>query len=303
MRKTSRLKAMIERPEILVMPGAYDPFSARMIELAGFEAIQCTGFGIAGSFLGLPDVSVIGMTEMADRTAAIARSVAIPVMADADTGFGNAVNVWFCVRTFEAAGAAGLNIEDQIMPKRCGHLAGKELVETGEMVGKIAAAVAAKSDPDFVVNARTDALAVMGVEETIRRGNAYLAAGATMVFVDGADSRDAIRRLAREINGPVAVNMVEDGKTPDGLSFRELEEMGVARVSLPGTAILGALRGMEVILAAVKDSGGLAADRSLHYPFRKAQSLVGMDEVYRLEAQFLSAEAMERKYSQTGSGR
>ncbi len=297
MKRTTRLKQMIERPEILVMPGAYDPLSAKLIERAGFEAVQCTGLGIVASHLGLPDVSVLAMSDMAARTAAIVQSVDLPVMADADTGFGNAVNVWYTVRSIEAAGAAGVNLEDQVMPKRCGHLDGKEVISIEEMAGKLRAAVDARQDPDFVINARTDSLAVYGLEETVRRGNAYLEAGATMVFVDGANDREAIRSLACRINGPVAVNMVEGGKTPEDLTFAELEAMGVARVSLPITAFLGALRGMEVALAAAKARGSFVADPALVYGFSDAHELIGMEHVYDLERRFLPEEKLAAKYA------
>ena len=204
MRKTTRLRQLIEAPQLLVMPGAFDPLSARLIAEAGFHAVQGSGLAISANHLGMPDVSIISMREMAERSRVIASSVDIPFMADGDTGFGNAVNVWYTVRAFEEAGAAGINLEDQVMPKRCGHLAGKEVIPVGEMCAKLAAAVDARQDPDFVINARTDALAVEGLDATITRARAYFEAGATMVFVDGADSRPAISRLAEEIGGPLA---------------------------------------------------------------------------------------------------
>lgn len=296
MKRTTRLKQLIHDTEILVMAGAFDPLSAKLVARAGFKAVQCTGMGIASSYLGLPDASVLSMKDMADRTAAIAHAVDLPVMADGDTGFGNAVNVWFTVRSFEEAGAAGINLEDQITPKRCGHLDGKELVSLQEMVGKVRAAVDARTDPDFVLNIRTDALAVGGVEEVVRRGNAYLEAGATMIFADGAHSREAIQALTRDIKGPVAVNMVEGGKTPKGLTFDELQQMGVARVSIPLSAFLGGLRGMERILTEIMKTGRLVDDPDWFFPFAEAQRLVGMDRVYELEHRYLTPEMLERKY-------
>jgi 2-methylisocitrate lyase-like PEP mutase family enzyme len=296
-RKTQRLKQLIEAPELLVMPGAFDPLSAKLIEQAGYPAVQGTGLGIAASHLGMPDVSVLSMSEMAERTRAIARAVEIPLMADGDTGFGNAVNVWFTVRAFEEAGAAGINLEDQVMPKRCGHLAGKEVVPTDEMQAKIAAACAARRDPDFVINARTDALAVEGLEATIMRAKAYFAAGATMVFVDGADDRAAIARLASEIGGPLAVNMVEGGRTPADLTFAELQSLGVARVSLPVSLLLGAIRGMQKALDFIGREGSTRADPEIFAGFDETHRLVGMDHVRDLEQRFLSEEALVRKYS------
>lgn len=296
MRKTTRLRQLIEAPQLLVMPGAFDPLSARLIAEAGFHAVQGSGLAISANHLGMPDVSIISMREMAERTRVIASSVDIPFMADGDTGFGNAVNVWYTVRAFEEAGAAGINLEDQVMPKRCGHLAGKEVIPVGEMCAKIAAAVDARQDPDFVINARTDALAVEGLDATITRARAYFEAGATMVFVDGADSLPAISRLADEIGGPLAVNMVEGGKTPRDLTFSELQQLGVARVSLPLSLLLGAIKGMRDALAYITANDGTCADPDIFADFAQTHELVGMNQVYSLEARFLGQEHLARKY-------
>lgn len=286
MRKTTRLKSLIARPEILIMPGAYDPISARLIELAGFEAVQCTGLGITAASLGLPDFSVLGMSDMAARTAHIVRATELPVMADGDNGFGNAVNTYLAVREFEACGAAGINLEDQQMPKRCGHLPGKRIIPTAEMAQKIRAAAEACVDPDFVINARTDSLAIGGLEEAVRRGKAYLEAGATMIFVDGADSETTIARLVEEIPGPLAVNMVEGGKTPRGLTIERLQALGVARVSLPLTALLAAVGSMKRALAALKATGNPAIYDADLAGFDEFHSLVGMDRVRELERRY-----------------
>ncbi len=296
MRKTTRLRQLIEAPQLLVMPGAFDPLSARLIAEAGFQAVQGSGLAISANHLGMPDVSIISMREMADRTRVIANSVEIPFMADGDTGFGNAVNAWYTVRAFEEAGAAGINLEDQLMPKRCGHLDGKEVIPAAEMCAKIAAAVDARLDPDFVINARTDALAVEGIEETIARARAYFDAGATMVFVDGADTRARIERLAAEIGGPLAVNMVEGGKTPPDLTFTELQQIGVARVSLPLSTLLGAIKGMRDALAYIIASDGTSADPEIFADFTGMHALVGMNHVYGLETRFLGQEHLARKY-------
>jgi 2-methylisocitrate lyase-like PEP mutase family enzyme len=173
MKKTAQLRKMLEAREPLVMVGAYDAISAILIQRAGFKAIQCSGFGIAASLLGKPDVGLLSYGEMLDQTRKIVQAVDVPVMADGDTGFGTAVNVYRTVQEFEAISAAGVNLEDQVFPKRCGHLEGKEIVPIDEMVGKIEAAKAARTDPDFIINARTDAIAVSGLDEAIRRGNAY----------------------------------------------------------------------------------------------------------------------------------
>jgi len=296
MRVTTKLRKLIEDPELLVMPGAYDPISAKLIERVGFKAVQCTGLGISASLLGKPDVSIISMREMVDRTYHIAKAVDIPVMGDGDTGFGNAVNVHYTMQEFERAGAAGVNLEDQVMPKRCGHLAGKEIISLEEMVLKLKAARGALTDSDFVINARTDSLAIGGIDEAVRRGNAYLEAGATMVFIDGTGSREQIRALVKGIKGPVAVNMVEGGKTPASLTFAELQEMGVARVSLPLTTLYASIAGIRYVLEAVKKNGGIQGYEDRIAGFEETHELIGMSEVYELEQRYLPGQTLRRKY-------
>lgn len=302
MKKTTRLKTLIHDTELLVMPGVFDPLSAKLAQEAGFAAVQASGLGIAASHLGMPDVSILSMREMADRTAAMARAVALPLMADGDAGFGNAVNVWFTLRAFEEAGAAGINLEDQVMPKRCGHLAGKEVIACAEMEGKIACAVEARQDPDFVINARTDALAVEGPRAVVARARRYFAAGADMVFVDGVDSLDTVRMLAGSIGGPLAVNMVEGGKTPEGMSFALLQEAGVARVSLPVSLLLGAIKGMRNALRHIRARGGSEPDPAVYADFTETHRLLGMDHVYDLERRFLDPDRLARKYRTAQSG-
>lgn len=232
MRKTLRLKQLIKSPVILAAPGVYDVLSARIAEACGFKAVQVSGYGISASSLGMTDASFTSLDEVVSITANIARVLEIPVIADADTGYGNAVNVWWTTRRLEEAGAAGMNLEDQCLPKRCGHMEGKQLIPLEEMVGKVRSAKNARIDKDFVINARTDAALVFGIEEAIRRGNAYLDAGADMIFVESPATVDEIKKAVKEIHGPVSINMLEGGRTPR-LTFKELEELGVARVSCP----------------------------------------------------------------------
>jgi methylisocitrate lyase len=288
MTKAGQLRALIQSPRLLVMPGAYDVISARVIEEAGFHAVQASGANIAACHYGVPDYSLISMREMAEQTGRIAQAVGIPVMGDADTGFGNAVNVHFTVRAFEAAGAAGINIEDQVMPKRCGHLDGKVVLPLDEAVAKISAAADARIDPDFVINARTDALAAHGIAEVIRRGNAFLAAGATMVFVEGASSADLMRQAVRGIRGPVAVNLVEGGKSPQTMSFAELEVIGVARVSLPSTAMQAVIRALREVFARVQAEAAIGGYAEMLAGFGVSQRLVGSGEVAALEQKYLA---------------
>lgn len=286
MNKTTRLRRLIEQKELLVMPGAYDPLSAKLVERAGFEAVQCTGLGISGTLLGKPDYSMLAMSDMALATQRIAESVDLPVMADGDTGFGNAVNVHYAVQAFERAGAAGVNLEDQVMPKRCGHLDGKALISIEEGVTKIRAAAEARLDPDFVINARTDALATDGIDEVIRRGNAYLEAGATMIFVEGADSLSVISAAVQGIRGPVAVNIVHGGRS-SGFDLADLQAVGVARVSLPGIMLQSAMLAMDAVLRDVRKSGSALGISERLYPFRDLHALLGTDEVNALEQRYL----------------
>lgn len=288
MRKTTLLKQLILAPELLVMPGAFDPMSARLVQEAGFNAIQCSGYAISVTRLGLPDYSFLAMSDMVAASQGIVDAVDLPVMADGDTGFGNAVNAWYAVRAFERVGCAGVNIEDQVMPKRCGHLEGKSIVPIEEAVAKIRACAEARIDPDFVINARTDALAIGGIDEVIRRGNAYIAAGATMVFIDGITDKALAKKAVDGIRGPVAINVVEGGKSPGTFTFDEMQAMGIARVSLPGTLMMAAVQGMRDALVAVKANGYAGGPGAKLADFNALKRLAGFEEVFALEKRFLS---------------
>jgi 2-methylisocitrate lyase-like PEP mutase family enzyme len=288
MRKTTRLKHLIMDRPLLVMPGAYDALSAKIIEEAGFRAIQASGANIVACHFGAPDYSLVSAREMAEHTARIAAAVDVPVMGDADTGFGNAVNTYLTVQSFERAGAAGVNIEDQVTPKRCGHLEGKVLLPLDEATVKIAAAADARSDPDFVINARTDALGVEGIEAAIARGNAYLGAGATMIFVEGINSVENLRAAVAGIKGPVAVNLVEGGKSPPGLNFALLEKIGVARVSLPSTAMQTVVKALRSVFGRVNEVGGIEGYEDMLCGFGVAQRLLGLDEIFELEKRYMA---------------
>lgn len=288
-RMTTRLRALIEDRALLVMPGAYDVISGRLAEQAGFKAIQASGANVVACHYGVPDYSLVSAREMAEHTGRIARGVGVPVMGDGDTGFGNAVNAYLTVQAFEDAGAAGINIEDQVIPKRCGHLEGKTLTDFDEAVAKVTAAADARRDKDFVINARTDALGVFGLEEAIRRGNAFLRAGATMVFLEGAHSIEVIERAVAEIDGPLAINMVEGGKTPPGLTFAILEKLGVARVSLPSTAMQASIQGIRSAFAKVIENDGIEGYGELLAGFGVSQRLLGRDEIFEMEERYMSS--------------
>lgn len=288
-RLTTRLKELIFAPELLIMPAAFDPLSAKIAARSGFQAVQCTGLGIAATTLGVPDYGIISLGEMVERTRVIADAVTVPVMGDADTGFGNAVNVTYTVRAFERAGAAGVNIEDQVFPKRCGHLGGKELIAESEMALKVEAARYAAADADFVVNARTDALAVEGIDGAIHRGNAYLEAGATMVYVDAVETLEQVRRLAGELRGPLGVSMVEGGRTDPNIKFDDLQDAGAARVSLSLSLLMASVKAMQEILRRTISDGGIGGHEDMLYPFEELQNLVGMSEIRELEDRFASS--------------
>jgi 2-methylisocitrate lyase-like PEP mutase family enzyme len=285
--KARRLKDLIHARELLVMPGVHDPLSARLVAEAGFAAAQCSGFAISLVHLGLPDYSFLSLSDMLAVTRTIVDAVDLPVMADGDTGFGNAVNAWHAVRAFERIGCAGVNIEDQVLPKRCGHLEGKTIVPIDEAVAKVRACAEARLDPDFVINARTDALAIGGIDEVVRRGNAYMDAGATMIFVDGMTSKELARQAVQGIRGPVAINVVEGGKSQLDFGFAEMEAMGIARVSLPVTLLLASIAAMREALAAMKHNGRSVADGRLA-SFADLQALAGFPAIFDLEKRYLS---------------
>ena len=291
MKKTSLLRKYILERNALVCPGAHDVISAKLIEQSGFKALQVSGFGLSASYLGLPDMAFIGFSDVVHFTKNIVDAVNVPVMADADTGYGNSINAMYVTREFIRAGAAGMNIEDQVFPKRCGHLEGKQIIPLEEMVLKIRACTEARDgiDPDFVINARTDAIAVAGVDEAIRRGNAYAQAGADLIFVEAPRSVEQIEQIVREIKAPVSVNLMDavvGGKTPL-VSIDTLRKLGVARVSIPVGPLFAAVRGMRDYLDAIKGDRIAEGRTDLVVPFAEFKSLVGFDTFRDLERRYL----------------
>jgi carboxyvinyl-carboxyphosphonate phosphorylmutase len=295
MRKTTRLKQLIQDSKVLMMPGAYDALSAKIIEAAGFDAVQVSGFGLSASLLGQADAGLITMTEMVNQTRNIARVIDIPVMGDGDTGFGNAVNVYRTVREFEDAGVAGINLEDQVFPKRCGHMEGKEIISLEEMVLKIEAAADGRRDKDFVINARTDAIAVVGIEEAIRRGNAYAKAGADLIFVEAPTSLDQIRQAVKSIHAPVSINMLDWGKTPLQ-TLETLQEIGVARISFPLTTVFAAASGVLKAMRHLKEHGNMIAYQDELMNFGEFTRLVGLPDIRELENRYLPKSTIQTKY-------
>jgi len=302
-----RLKALISAPEILVLPGVFDGFSTRLVHHAGYRAAFITGSGVSESRLGQSDVGIMGLEENVAAARAIAACTDLLLLADADTGYGNAVNVHHTVRAFERAGVAGLMLEDQVWPKRCGHMKGKEVISADEMVQKIRAAAAARSDPDFVIKSRTDVLATHGIDEAIRRLNLYAEAGADLLFADAAMSVDDIRTLARNVVKPLSVNMgfgIRQRSTTPLISARQLQDLGVAAVIYPRLLTACALRGMQHGLAHLKqsvDSGEVVDRPDALVSFEELHDIMGMAEVEALEQRFLTTAQLEAKYGRGGT--
>jgi 2-methylisocitrate lyase-like PEP mutase family enzyme len=288
------LKELIEDRDILVLPGVFDGLSARLVQSLGYPAAFITGAGLSESRLGLPDVGIMGLAESLEGAAMIARRTSLLLLADADTGYGNAVNVYDTVQRFEQAGLAGIMIEDQSWPKRCGHMSGKAVIPAGEMVEKLKAAVEARRNPAFVIKARTDAAATDGIDEAIRRGNLYADAGADLVFADALLSEDDIRSFARRVHAPVSVNMglgLRARATTPLIPARELEKMGVAVVIYPRLLTTAAVRGMQLAMSAMATalaSDTVAEAPDLQVSFEELNELLGLPDVRALEARHVA---------------
>jgi 2,3-dimethylmalate lyase len=282
----ARLRALLSVPGPLVAPGAYDALSARLVEQAGFDCVYMTGFGTSASLLGRPDVGLLGMSEMVDNVRRIVRAIDVPLIADADTGYGNAINVVRTVQEYEQAGVAGLHIEDQVLPKRCGHMAGKQVVPLDEMVGKLRAAVAARQNPDLVLIARTDVRAIEGLDAAIERGHAFAGAGAGVLFIEALEGEAEIERVAAEFAGvPLLFNWAEGGKTPP-LPYERLQQLGFRIVITPITTVLAATRAMQQALAAIRQAGTPLPVLAGLPTFDEFLGIIGLPEVRALEARF-----------------
>jgi len=254
MRKTTLFKQLINAPEILLLPGVHDVLSARIGAQAGFKAMTGGGYSTSATLLGQPDTSQLSLTEMADHYARICDVIDIPFFGDGDTGFGNVTNVARTVRLYERAGLAGMFIEDQVFPKRCGHMAGKNVIPTGEMVPKLKAALDARQDPDFVIMARTDANAVNGLDDALERMALYNETGVDLLFVEAPRNVDEMRRICRELDGPKLANMIEGGTTPV-LSLDELTEIGFAAVTYPVAATFVVAKAMKAFMGYLAKNG------------------------------------------------
>lgn len=285
MKVTTRLKTLLAARRAVTFPGAANAMFARVIEELGFEVCYLTGAGIANMHLGAPDIGLTTLTEIATVTAATADAVNLPLLVDADTGFGNAVNMTRTVRVLERAGAAGIQIEDQVFPKKCGHFNGKEVIPLPEMVAKIKAAVDARADADFQIVARTDSRAIDGLDAAIDRAHAFIEAGATATFVEAPTSFSEMERIARELPVPQIANIVFGGKTPDPGRAR-LAEMKFAGVLYANAALQAALRASFEVLSSLKEHGSLdrVADRLAS--FEERQNAVAKPRWDALEAKY-----------------
>jgi 2-methylisocitrate lyase-like PEP mutase family enzyme len=303
--KAKQLRQLIEAPEILVMPGIFDGFSARLSRASGFSAGFLTGSGISESSLGWADQGIMGLEENLRVTRALAACCDLPLIADADTGYGNAVNVHFTIRAFERAGVCGVMIEDQVWPKRCGHMKGKEVISAEEGAAKIRAAADARVDPDLVIMSRTDTLATHGIEEVVRRLNIYAEAGADLLFCDAVMKVEDIKAIAKGVSKPFCVNMgfgIRQRSTTPLLSSKNLQDLGVGVVIYPRLLTAGAINGMKQAVAALKQSmqTGDVVDRpDLVVSFEELNDLVGIRELEALEQRYLLPDHYARKYAES----
>ena len=282
-RKT--LKRLAEARRGVIVPGAFNALSAKVIEDLGFEAIYVTGAGVTNMWFGMPDQGFMGLAEIADHTARIRDAVSLPLIVDADTGFGNALNVRHTVRTLERAGADCIQFEDQVAPKRCGHFAGKDVIGIDEAVGKIKAAVDARHDSDLLIMARTDACATQGFEAAVERAMKFAEAGADILFVEAVTTADEIRALPQRLRQPQLMNMVIGGKTPI-FGAEELGQLGYGIVLYANAALQGALAGMQNVLTVLRDTRRVDEDPALVTPFAERQRLVGKPEWDALEKRY-----------------
>ena len=285
MKRSTQLRKLFEYDGIIVAPGAHDALTAKIIEKTGFPAVYMTGYGQAASHLARPDVGLLTMSEMVARAAAIVEAVVVPVIAHADTGFGNAINVMRTVREYEKAGVACIQLEDQLMPKKCGHMLGRQVVSKEEMVGKIKAAVDARRDQDFMIMARTDARTVLGIEEALERGLAYQEAGADIIFIESPESEEEMKMINETISVYTLANMVEGGRTPLLLN-EQLEKLGFNLVIYPTASTYVTTKAMMVLMERLAEEGTTANMISDMVSFSEFNDLIGLTKIRELEAKY-----------------
>jgi 2-methylisocitrate lyase-like PEP mutase family enzyme len=281
MNRRARLRELVQQRQGLVVPGAYDGVSAKLVERAGFPAVYMTGYGTSASRLGLPDLGFAGLAEMADHARNVAAAVSIPLIADADTGYGNALTVRRTVAMYEAAGVAALHLEDQVAPKRCGHLTGHQVVPREEFAAKIRAAVEARTDPDLLIIARTDAISALGFDEALERGAAAARAGADVLFIEAPQTEEQIARVARAFDTPLLFNYAPGGRSPL-LPFRRLRDLGYAIILLPVDTLLVAARAVESFLRDLRATDDVRPLADRYMAFADFNELIGVTAQLRL---------------------
>jgi 2,3-dimethylmalate lyase len=285
-----RLREMLAGTEPVLAPGAYDGLTARLVEEAGFEAVYMTGFGATASLLGRPDIGLLTFSEMADNARRITQVVEVPVIADADNGYGNPINVIRTVREYETAGVSAIHIEDQISPKKCGHLEGKQVIDASEMVEKVRAAVEARSSEDFVIIARTDARAVEGIDGALERARRYREAGADVLFVEAPQSEEEVAAVAEAFpDVPLLFNWLEGGKTP-ATPLGQLKDLGFRLIIFPVSTLLAAARAVREVLARMRQDGDPTPIMDRLLPFEEFTDLIGLPKIRELEERFADEE-------------
>jgi len=295
--KGKMLRALLQRPGLVIAPGVYDALSARICEMVGFEAVSHSGYGTAAATLGQPDIGLLDMTEMVRQVGSVANAVEIPVLGDADTGFGNAINAYRTVQEYIRAGAAGLFIEDQVLPKRCGHMRGKQVISKAEMLGKLQAAMDARDelDTDFVIMCRIDAIAVNGFEDALDRAKAAVDLGVDMIFVEALETREQMEQVGREISVPLMLNLIEGGRTPL-VTYQEAEALGFKYIALALTALSAAAKGMYDVMRRVREEGISNAYLDRLFTMQEFAQVVHLERFRRMEDRYLPSEVLEDRY-------
>ncbi|TLY03434.1 MAG: isocitrate lyase/PEP mutase family protein [Thaumarchaeota archaeon] len=283
---TSSLREQLEdKTKIIVLPGVFDALSARIAEQVGFDAMFQTGYGSSAALLGMPDFGFLNAGETVDNARRIIRAVKVPVLVDADTGYGNPLNVWRLVQDLESLVSGGIFLEDQIWPKRCGHMIGKDVIPKDEYLPKLKAAIEARKSKDFVIVARTDARAPIGLDEAIERGKAYKKVGADVIFVEAPRSIEELKKVAEEIDAPLVANMIEDGVTPT-LSAQELLNLGYRMAVFPLSALYSATYAMRQVLTELKKTGATRVTRKMMVTFKDFNRFVDLDKYMNLEKRY-----------------
>jgi 2,3-dimethylmalate lyase len=294
--RPSLVEQLEDKNKIIVLPGVFDALSARIAEQVGFEAMFQTGYGSSAALLGMPDFGLLNAGETVGNARRIIHAVSVPVLVDVDTGYGNPLNVWRLVRELESLGAAGIFLEDQVWPKRCGHMVGKEVISKDEYLPKLKAALEARKSKHFIVVARTDARAPMDLDEAIERGNTYRKAGADVIFVEAPRSVDELKKVADEIGAPLVANMIEDGVTPN-LSAQELLKLGYRIAVFPLSALYSATYAMREVLTELKNTGMTRNTRKIMITFKEFNRFVDLDKYMDLEKRYIPDTLHEKNRS------